>query len=94
MGTIVELGFVVEVRIMVGVRVGGGEVEVDEIFERVGVAKATYSVAVLVGVREPMSRISVGVLRVWVASSINVGVGVLFTSSCKTLRVPATAVSN
>ena len=93
MGTIVKLGFGVDVRIKVGVRVGGGGSEVVEFFVCVGVAKTTYTVVVLVGVREPISRSSDGVLRTWVTSSIKVGVGVLSTSSSKTLRVPATAVS-
>ena len=80
-------------RVEAGVCVGGEGAEVDEIFVRVGVAKTKYTVAVLVGIGEPMSRVSDGVLRTWVTSSVKVGVGVLLASSCKTLRVPATDVS-
>ena len=80
-------------RVEAGVFVGGGGAEVDEIFMRVGVGKTTNTVAVLVGGREPMSRVSNGVLRNWVTSSVKVGVGVLLASRFKTLRVPATAVS-
>ena len=93
MGICVKLGSIVEVRVKAGVRVGGGGAEVDGIFVRVALGKATYTVAVLVGIGEPISRVFDGVLRTWVTSSVKVGVGVLLASSCKTLRVPATAVS-
>ena len=80
-------------RVEAGVCVGGGGAEVDEIFVRVGVGKTTYTVAVLVSIGEPISRVSDGVLKIWVTSSVKVGVEVLLASSCRTLRVPATAVS-